>query len=102
MKFKPSSPVFRLREGIQVEYFDDGALICDLKDRHFHEVNCTARDILRLMDGRRNIEQIAQLIADKYEMPYAEVRLDVMEFFEQFAEQGIVKRSRRRARGGSR
>lgn len=79
-----------------MECFDDGALIYDLDHKHFYEVNCTSRDVLKLVDGRRSTDQIARLIAVQYEMPFAEVQRDIIDLFDRFIEQGIVKQGRAR------
>jgi hypothetical protein len=91
MKTKITEKIYRLNDRVAVEYFDDGALILNLKDHHFCELNCTARDALKKTDGQRSISQIAQLVATDYETPLSEVLQDIIELFDQLLDQNIVK-----------
>lgn len=74
-----------------MEAFDDGALILHLADVTFYELNPTARDILKVTDGKNDLKQVAQIIADEYEIELEIALQDVAELYQHLADQGIIE-----------
>ena len=84
-------PTYRISLNIAVEAFDDGALILHLADLTFYELNPTARDILKITDGKNDIRQVAKIIASEYEIDPNLALRDVTDLYPNLAKQGIVE-----------
>lgn len=82
---------YQLSADAALECFDDGALILNLKDVTFTELNVTARDILQATDGKTPLGVVAQHIAAEYEIDLETALQDVHELYQQLTEQGIVE-----------
>ena len=87
-----NSPVYQLSTDAAFEAFDDGALILNLKDVTFTELNITARDIVKATDGKKSLDEVAELIAREYEIDLEVARTDVKELYEDLKKQGIIER----------
>jgi hypothetical protein len=74
-----------------MEAFDDGALILHLTNVTFYELNPTARDILKVTDGKNDLRQVAQYLAGEYEIGLEVALQDVTELYQHLAEQGIIE-----------
>jgi hypothetical protein len=74
-----------------MEAFDEGALILHLTKLTFYELNSTARDILKVTDGKNDIEQVAKIIAGEYGIDPDLARQDVTGLYQDLAKQGIVE-----------
>lgn len=86
------SPVFRLSENAAFEAFDDGALILNLNEVTFTELNPTARDILKATDGKNSLEQVAEILAAEYEIDLELARADTKELYDDLFSQGIIEK----------
>ena len=84
-------PTYKLKPDVCLETFDDGALLLKLKELTLTELNITARDILIATDGTNNMLQVAQQLADQYEIPIEEAGQDVNELYQELVEQGILE-----------
>ncbi len=84
--------VYKIAPQVAVESFEDGALVLKLKERSLTELNPTARDVLALTDGIRSTEQIAESLAQEYEIPFDTALGDVSELFARLIEQQIIER----------
>lgn len=84
-------PTYQLSSTAALEVFEDGALILNLKDVTFTELNPTARDVLYATDGQADLRQVAQILAQEYEINLPEALADVSELYQQLAEQGILE-----------
>ena len=84
-------PVYKLAQNAAFEAFEDGALILNLHDLTLTELNITACDILTHTDGINNLEQVAGLMAETYEISLAEAKEDVQELYQSLLEQGILE-----------
>lgn len=51
----------------------------------------TAVAVLRLCDGKRNVEEIAETLAKEYAAPVEVIRKDVLELLQGLADKGYVK-----------
>lgn len=83
--------IYRLAPQVVLEVFDDGALILRLADRHLLELNLTASRILEFTDGTRNVNQVAELLAQAFEISPREALADTLELYEQMSAQGVVE-----------
>lgn len=85
------SDVFRIAENVAFEDFVDGGLIFRFSDRHFFELNVTARDILLRMDGARSVADIAVILAGEYGTAEKMLVADICELTRHLAQQGIIQ-----------
>jgi len=76
---------------VSIENFDEGALVLCLDLRQMYELNETARDVLKLTDGHRNLEQIGISLAEEYGISPAEMITDLMTLYQQLIANGIVE-----------
>jgi len=86
------SPVYQLSIDAAFEAFDDGGLILNLKDITFTELNITARDIVQATDGKKSLDEVAEVIAGEYEIDLEVARADVKELYDDLKKQGIIER----------
>ena len=56
-------PLYKLSKNAALETFDDGGLVLILPERRLVELNPSAVEIIRLLDGFRTPEQVADEIA---------------------------------------
>ena len=61
---------------------------CD--DLRLIELNSTATEMLSLLDGERTLDQIAAMMAEKYNQPLETVLTDITAIIEQLLELEIV------------
>ncbi|MGW8725180.1 PqqD family protein [Streptomyces sp. NPDC055808] len=59
--------------------------------QHFYELTESATFIWRQIDGVRTVADIAQVIADEYDIDQATVVDDVVELFTELAEHEVIK-----------
>jgi hypothetical protein len=55
-------------EGLEIDEAEDGLVIFDPREDMVHHLNPTAAVIFDLCDGTRDLEQIAALLAEVYEL----------------------------------
>lgn len=91
ISFDHSQNVFRLRSGVVMEGFEDGALVLRLKDRHLLELNPTAHCILAFTDGKRDAAQVAVLLQESFQITQEQALQDTLLLFEQLFTQHIVE-----------
>jgi len=84
--------IFNFSPQVVLESFDDSALVLRLKDRHLFELNQTAREILIRTNGQLSIEQIANKIAQIYQLDPLEARQDILTLYEYLLNEGIIKK----------
>ena len=83
--------VYRFSDNMAFEAFEDGALILQLSDLTFFELNKTARDILKLTNGQNDLLHVAQLFADDYQIDLETALEDVNDLYTQLSNQGIIE-----------
>ena len=86
-----SQQVYQTKEDIVIEGFDDGALALKVSDRALIELNLTAYDVLLLTDGVRNLAQVADALAEQYEISPGQAHQDVTELYQQLLEQELLE-----------
>lgn len=75
-----------------MQTFMDGALILNLRDVTFTEFNVTARDILERTDGFADAAQVAEYLAQEYDIDFQEALADVNELYQQLLSQDLIER----------
>ena len=81
---------YQIAANMALEVFEDGALVLNLTEVTLHEFNPTARDILALTDGQHSLQQVAQHLAQEYEIDLETARQDVIELYNDLTGQGII------------
>ena len=84
-------PTYRISMNTAMEAFDEGALILHLTGLSFYELNPTGRDILKITDGKNDIQQVARIIAHEYDIDPGLALQDVTGLYQDLAKQGIVE-----------
>ena len=74
---------------------DGEAVIISPEDRHVHELNETASLIWTNADGKHSVDQIAGIIATRYEVELLEAKADVDELIEVLSAKGLLQASKR-------
>ena len=82
--------VFRLRDEILCSFFEEGCVVFHLKDRVSHEINRTGASIVGLLDGKRDVGGLIQMIAQEYGRQEEAIREDVTDFLENLMKRGWV------------
>ena len=83
--------IYRLKEKIFIEAFDDGALVLRLVDRNIFQFNLTALQVLEMTDGVHSVEDIARSIAKIFNITEQEAIMDIAELYDHLSEQNIVE-----------
>ena len=66
-------------------------LAYDREHNRVHVLNATARDILMRCDGQSSLQQLADQIAEVYEVDVAKASDDLHATIEQFAALGLIR-----------
>lgn len=85
------SVVPRKHAGYRYEMLDGEFMLYSSERTQAVYLNESASAIWGLIDGRRSVEEIAELLAGAFEVPLAEMRADVMEALKRMAEDGVVE-----------
>ena len=86
------SAVYRLHPAVAIEDFFDRALALHCQELRLVELNATARDLLRRLDGQSSLQQVAAALAEDYGQPPAAVLADVLVIVARMVDLGIVER----------
>ncbi len=74
---------------------DGEAVIISPEDSHVHELNETASIIWTNADGKHSVDEIAGVIAARYEVELLEAKADVQELIEVLSGKGLLVPSRK-------
>jgi hypothetical protein len=85
-----ANQIFCLRESILLAVFNEGGVVFDLESRVCHEINHSGAQVLTLLDGRKNINDIADAVAESSQESTDMIRGDVAKFLEDLTERGWV------------
>ncbi|MFP4345945.1 MAG: PqqD family protein [Anaerolineales bacterium] len=85
-----ASSTYIVNPVIAIEDFGDRSLVLHCEDLRLTELNATARDILRRLDGESPLSGIAELMASDYDQPLEVVLADLLEIMEQMAALDLV------------
>jgi hypothetical protein len=97
VKLKPPlestlSRVYRLNPDVAVEDFEGRALVLHCADLRLIELNPTATDFLRRLDGQATLLQIAEAMAKDYHQPLETILEDAQATMAKMADLGVVER----------
>lgn len=82
--------VFRVRDDVAVEGFDDGGLVLRLSDRQFVELDPVALFVVEQTDGNRPVGEIGDLVRSHFEGADGDVETDVIELYESLVGSRVV------------
>jgi hypothetical protein len=74
---------------------DGEAVIISPEDSHVHELNETASLIWTNADGKHSVDEIAGVIAARYEVELLEAKADVDQLIEVLSAKGLLQASKR-------
>jgi hypothetical protein len=74
---------------------DGEAVIISPEDSHVHELNETASLIWTNADGKHSVDEIAGVIAARYEVELLEAKADVDELIQTLSAKGLLLASKR-------
>ena len=80
-----------LQEEVAIEDFDDGSLIFLARQKRLIEINPSARRILRLLNGQRNLRQVIRKTARDFAIQEDVARADIQKLITDLGEQKAVK-----------
>jgi len=85
------SSVFHKSESITYRELDGEGVLYDSVNRRMHVLNSTAVDIWILLDQVHQPKQIAEIMAERFNVPNDTVIADVMACLQTFQQLGLVK-----------
>ena len=74
---------------------DGEAVIISPDDSQVHELNETASVIWKFADGKHSVDQIAEVVAEGYEVPVEVAQADVRELIEMLSAKGLLMAPKR-------
>ena len=80
-----------LRDEVAIEDFEDGSLALLCEQLRLVQLNPTARDIVRQLDGTRTMQQTAAAIAQAYGQPFTHTLADVQELLADLEALSVVE-----------
>lgn len=86
----PSS-TFRLNPVVAIEDFGERSLALHCEDLRLVELNATARDLIRRLDGEMSLAEVAEVMAEAYDQPADVVLSDAQAVIEQMVALDIVE-----------
>ena len=88
-------PFYKLSKDAVLETFDDGGLVLILPERRLVELNLSAVEIVKLLDGQRSPEQVAAEIAKNHDIsddyPVKHIIQDVLELCMELDRTGVLE-----------
>lgn len=81
----------RLIAGVQGSRLGNEFIVLDAPGRVLRGINATGERVFGLCDGRRNVDDIATLIAQEYGADARQVLADVTAFLSMLAERGLIE-----------
>jgi hypothetical protein len=80
-----------LQKEAAIEDFDEGSLMLLCGQQKIIEINHSARRVLALMNGKRNLRQVIKRVAHDHKLKEKDVRCDIQELVTDLGEQGAIK-----------
>lgn len=88
---RPSiSAVFRRNPKLAWREIDGEIMIISPEDNVLHELNETAAEVWRSVDGKRGLREIAESLAETYDAPFETVQADVEELVADLAAKRLL------------
>lgn len=91
MSIPEPSSVYRLHPDVAIEDFDDRSLALHCSKIQLVELNATARDALKKMDGRASIADIARAMIEEYDTTLEIMLADLQEIVAELHELELVE-----------
>jgi hypothetical protein len=88
--------LYKLSKDAVLETFDDGGLVLILPERRLVELNPSAVEIVRLLDGQRTANQITAEIFSKFGMSVEQISQDVNDLCYELSKSGILIQQKER------
>lgn len=82
---------YKIQDEAAIEDFEDGSLLFLCRQRKMIEINPTARRVLDLMNGKRNLKQIIKIMSHDYKLNEKNIREDVHKLVNDLGTQGAIK-----------
>jgi hypothetical protein len=80
--------IYYFKDAILLALFEDGGVVFDSRSRRCHEINESGAQILKLLDGRRNIQEVVHEVSANFGEPEDRVRKDLDLFLEELIRKG--------------
>jgi hypothetical protein len=80
----------RLNPVVAIEDFGERSLALHCEDLRLAELNATARDIIRRLDGGNRLSEVALAMSVAYDQPLVAIEADVVTVIEQMVTLDIV------------
>jgi hypothetical protein len=87
---KIENRVFCLKDSVLLAVFEDGGVLFELESRVCHEINRSGAQILHLLDGRRNIDAVVEILVGMLSESKEMLRKDVAVFLNDLIKRGWV------------
>ena len=88
-------PIYKFSRDAVLETFDDGGLVLIVPERRLIELNPTAVEIIKLLDGNRTAEQVADEIAKVHDIGHdisvTTIIQDVLELCVELNRSGVLE-----------
>jgi methyltransferase-like protein len=81
----------RLRDDVCVREIDGEAVILDRQEHAMHSFNLTAACILRAIDGQRTVDEIVEVVRERFEVQRETAVADTARMLEQLEEIGLLQ-----------
>lgn len=75
---------------MRIEEVDGEVLVLDDENGYIHQLNDTASFVWRQIDGKSSCEEIAERLADAFEVDVADAAKDVAVLIEKFHEMNLL------------
>jgi hypothetical protein len=87
-----ASQVYRQNPVVAIEDFGERSLALHCEELRLAELNATARDLVRALNGGATLGQVAEAMAGAYDQPLDRVLSDIQESVAHLVELDIVER----------
>jgi len=82
---------YAVQEETAIEDFEDGSLLFLCKQRKIIEMNQTARRVFALMNGKRDLKRIIEIISHNFKINEKIIRKDIHKLVKELSAQGAIK-----------
>jgi hypothetical protein len=82
---------YKVQDEVAIEDFADGSLMLLCRQKKIIEINHSARRIIGLMDGKRDLRQVIKKIARYNKIQEEEAREDIQKLVMDLGEQGAIR-----------
>lgn len=86
-----ATTVYRVNPAIAIEDFGERSLVLHCEDLRLVELNATARDLVRRLDGATPLAQVAEAMAADYDQPVSVVLEDALAIIAQMDALDVVQ-----------